>query len=226
MCQRFRKPSHHAVADHPLMDEIVGETRAFATEQAKHIVRVPAGMSHRLSAEGGKARHLVSISTGSRHRMFDFVGELFTDTFVGIQRQHPIAGGQRQSVVLLRTKTAPLRDDRRPAPLSLRLELRCHRRLPPSTTMRSSQNATLSRHASILRASFLVMTMAERRGMALVILHRATVPMPKPDPVAQPAPCIPKHTERKRQIIFPGDLPAAKETHRGARHRRVAHTSR
>src|SRR5690242_9602917 len=74
---------------------------------------------------------------------------------------------------------------------------------PLSTTIRSSQNARLSRQAAILLASFLVMTMAESLSIASSTVSAET------NAIAHPPLEFSQNPERQRQIIFAQDLPAS-----------------
>ena len=92
--------------------------------------------------------------------------EFRAHALVGIERQHPVALRERQREILLRAEILRSRacDDARA--LCLRRCCAVSSLEPLSTTMRSSQNARLSRQAAILLASFLVITMAESLGIA------------------------------------------------------------
>ena len=103
--QRLFQPRHRAVADHALMHEVAGEIRLVPPEQPQHVVGRPAGVIHQTPAESSTAAAArshprppprwhcrISCASVGRHAL------------VGIDRQHPVAGRQRQRKSLLRAE--------------------------------------------------------------------------------------------------------------------------
>src|SRR4029079_10539305 len=72
---------------------------------------------------------------------------------------------------------------------------------PPSTTIRSSQNASVSRQSAMLPASFRAMMIALSRGM---LASRPPVGVGPPNP----APGIAHDAERQRKVVLSHDFPA------------------
>ena len=108
MQQRLVEPFDRAVADHALMDQRVVEFCFAAAEQAQHIIGRPARMPQLAAAEARTARQLPAIGAGVGKRRLDRAGKFWRRPLVGIDRQHPLTGRQRQRIILLRPKPAPL----------------------------------------------------------------------------------------------------------------------
>ena len=107
MQQRLVEPFDRAVADHALMDERIVEFCFAAAEQAQHIIGRPARMPQLAAAKAGTARQLPAIGAGVRKHRLDRAGKFWRRPLVGIDRQHPVAGRERQRIILLRPKAAP-----------------------------------------------------------------------------------------------------------------------
>ena len=123
-------------------------------------------MAHWPPAKARQPREFPTVGGIVGDRIFDGCCELAAHALVGIDGKNPDPGGQRERVVLLRSEAAPLMLlDASPF---CRAMSTVKSSLPQSTTMISSQNASVSRQAPILPASFLVTTMALSCGMNCV----------------------------------------------------------
>ena len=94
-----RSPSQPADAPSittPLVHQVVGKARRAAAEQPQHPVRVPARVRHVLAAEAGAAVDAAGIDSPARASPAAMLAaQLRRDLFVGVDREHPVAGGQR-----------------------------------------------------------------------------------------------------------------------------------
>src|ERR1700682_3898789 len=81
-------------------------------------------MPHLAPGEARQARDLEAVGAPALDRALDLVRELGRHALIGVDREHPIAPGERQREILLRPETAPfmgndagtfLRGDRRGA---------------------------------------------------------------------------------------------------------------
>src|SRR5271170_52053 len=107
MDERRAKPSHHALADHALMHGNVVETAFAAPKQPQHVVGIPARMPDLPAAEAGQPRKFKRVRVVSVDGGLDCGGEFRRDLLVGVERQHPRPTGERQRIILLRTKAPP-----------------------------------------------------------------------------------------------------------------------
>ena len=167
MDERRPKPFHHAVADHSLVDDRIVEAALCRAETA---ARRSRDTSRNGASAGRKSWRDAETPKRPRRRGdggFDRRGKLRRDAFIGIERQHPRPGRERQRIVFLRAKALPfVKLGARPFSRAISTVASV---LPQSTTIRSSQKARLSRHAPIFAASFGDHDGAELRHEASVL---------------------------------------------------------
>ena len=72
------------------------------------MVWVPTGMTNEMTAKGRQAWQRIGEMIGRRHDPQDFIPQALRHTLIGIERQYPLALGQRQGTVFLRAETGPV----------------------------------------------------------------------------------------------------------------------
>src|ERR1700722_17058600 len=107
--ERFGETAYLALANDPLMHQIVGETRAAAAEQPQDVIGRPARMPHLTAEEARAARHFVAIDAVPPDGLRDRARQRRAHPLVGIDRKDPLAAGERKGEVLLRAKSMPRR---------------------------------------------------------------------------------------------------------------------
>src|SRR6185295_4632590 len=96
------------VADDAVMPGAVRPAPTFALEQPQHIIRMPAGMAHRPSAERRQARYLVAVGIRRRNRTLALGCQCRRHPLVGIEPQNPVAARHAKRDVFLRPVAEPV----------------------------------------------------------------------------------------------------------------------
>ncbi|OIQ78865.1 hypothetical protein GALL_394190 [mine drainage metagenome] len=95
-----------------LVNDVVRKTCRAAPKQPHHLIRIPAAMSHELTAIARQTGHAIGVS-GIRagDDGADFGGQLGRDALIGVDGQDPVATGKIKSAIFLRAEAWPVGHD-------------------------------------------------------------------------------------------------------------------
>ena len=109
--QALGEVADRAVDRHVSMQKIIRESRLRAPAEPQGVVGSPAAVVHHLAAELRPARDAVAVVRTGPDRRPDLGLQLGRDALVGVEREHPVARGERKAARHLRAVARPVGDD-------------------------------------------------------------------------------------------------------------------